>query len=293
MLIAAMPQLSDLKPRSKQLMFDLAEEAGYDMTDWRDSSNDPRGPKANPKYCYEWAYVEPGKLIILNLWHSSMVEEEGRVIQRANFRSDAEFYRKERGKAEWARRAQRLDDAIQTALRDNLPVRVVLLDGVMGNKGDRDSKSSSVKKRELDPEPWTITEYFWDTGAVELTRGILAAPYVDQFDLDQVDKSDPERRDVSGSAFVRDPAVRKRVLNRASGYCELCGEAGFRTESDSLYLETHHVIPLSEGGPDDDRNVVALCANDHRRAHFSKEWAAIRKKLLAGISQPSEFISGS
>jgi Predicted restriction endonuclease len=283
MLIADMSQLSDLKPRSKQLMFDLAEEAGFDMTDWRDSSNDPRGPKANPKYCYEWAYVQPGKLIILNLWHPSMVEEDGRIIQRANFRSDAEFHRTVSGKAEWARRAQRLDDAIQTALRDNLPVRVVLLDGLMRNKEEVDSKPSSVKKRELDPEPWTITKYSWDTGAFELTRGILAARYVDQFDLDQADKSEPERKDVSGSVFVRDPAVRKRVLNRASGYCELCGEAGFRMESGALYLETHHVIPLSEGGPDDDRNVVALCANDHRRAHFSEERAAIRTKLLAGI----------
>ncbi len=54
-------------------------------------------------------------------------------------------------------------------------------------------------------------------------------------------------------------------------------------ESGSLYLETHHVIPLGEGGPDDDANVVALCANDHRRAHFSEERAAIRKKLLAGV----------
>lgn len=278
-----MVQLSDLKPRSKQLMFDLAEEAGYDMTDWLVSSNDPRGPKANPKYCYEWAYVQPDKLIILNLWHVSMVEEDGRIIQRANFRSDAEFHRTVSGKAEWARRAQRLDEAIQTALRNNLPVRVVLLDGVMRNKEEVASKPSSVKKRELDPESWTITKYSWDTGAFELTRGILAARYVDQFDLDQADKSELQRRDVSGSAFVRDPAVRRRVLNRAAGRCELCKEAGFRMESGSLYLETHHIVPLCEGGPDEDRNVVALCANDHRRAHFSEERAAIRKTLLAGI----------
>src|SRR4051794_2647836 len=128
MVTARMPQLSDLKPRSKQLMFDLAEEAGFDMTDWRQSSNDPRGPKANPKYCYEWSYIEPGKLIILNLWHPSMVEEDGRIIERANFRADAAFHRAVSRKMEWARRAQRLDDALQTALRYNLPVRVVLLD---------------------------------------------------------------------------------------------------------------------------------------------------------------------
>lgn len=275
-----MPQLSDLKPRSKKLMFDLAEEAGFDMTDWRASSNDPRGPKANPKYCYEWAYVEPGKLIILNLWHRNMVEEQGRLVQRANFRSDAEFYRTVSRKVEWTRRAQRLDDAIQTALRDNLPVRVVLLDGLMRRKEEIDTKPSSVKRRELDTEPWTITDYDWQTGAFELTRGILATQYVDQFDVDQFAKSEPERREQSGAVFVRDPAVRRRVLRRAAGRCEFCGQAGFRMMQGALYLETHHVIPLCEGGADHDKNVVALCAHDHRRAHFAEDRAALREQLL-------------
>lgn len=277
-----MPQLSDLRPRSNQLMFDLAEEAGFDMSDWRDSSNDPRGPKANPKYCFEWAYVEPGKLILLNLWHPNMVEEEGRIVQRANFRSDAEFHRTVIHKAAraWARRAQRQDDAIQTALRDNLPVRVVLLDGVMRKKEEIDTKRSSVKLRELDPEPWTITDYNWATGAFELTRGILAAQYVDQFDIDQAAKSEPERREQKGSVYVRDPAVRRRVLRRAAGHCEFCGQVGFRMESGALYLETHHVIPLSEGGADHDQNVVALCAHDHRRAHFAEDRAGLRDRLL-------------
>ena len=264
-------------------MFDLAEEAGFDVTDWRSSSNDARGPKANPKYCYEWSYVEPGKLVILNLWHPSMVEEEGRIIQRANFRADAAFHRTVSRKVEWARRAQRLDDALQTALRDNLPIRVVLLDGVMRKKEEL-SRPSRVKLRELDPEPWTITDYDWRTGAVELARGILDAPYVDQFDLDQSAKSGPERREQKGSVFVRDPAVRRRVLRRAAGLCELCGKEGFRMTSGALYLETHHVIPLGEGGADVDENVVALCAHDHRRAHFAEDRDAIRDQMLRRLA---------
>lgn len=275
-----MQTLSDLKPRSKHLVFDLAEQAGLDMTDWRDSSNDPRGPKANPKYCYEWAYVEPGKLILLNLWHPQMDEKDGRIVQRENFRSHAEFHRTVSRKPEWARRAQVLDQAIQLALLNNLPVRVIILDGSMRKREELDASPSSVKYRELDPEPWTITEYNWDNGAFELTRGILAARYVDQFDLDQAIKSSPERRDRSGSAFVRDPAVRRRTLRRAAGYCELCGQSGFRMEGGSLYLETHHIIPLVEGGADDDHNVVALCAHDHRRAHFAEDRLAIRDRLL-------------
>lgn len=278
-----MQTLADLKPSRKDLVFDLVEEAGLDVTDWRESSNDPRGAKANPKYCYEWAFVEPGKLIILNLWHGNMVEEDGRFVERNNFRADAEFHRTVSRKSTWAKRAERLDNAIQTALRENLPVRVIINDGIMRDKGVLDSKPSHVTARVLDPEPWTITAYDWATGAHELTRGILAARYVDQFDLDQAEKSSPERRELTSSAFVRDPAVRRRVLRRAGGHCELCGEKGFTMESGALYLETHHIVPLSDGGDDDDRNVVALCADDHRRAHFSADRVAIAERLFAVI----------
>lgn len=272
-----MESLSELRPRNKRPMFDLAEMAGLNMTNWRDSSNDPRGYKANPKYCYEWSYIEPGKVIILNLWHPSMVEKDGRITLSDNFRSDAEFYRTVRHKTTWARRALRVDEAIQTALRDNLPVRVVLLDGIM--RGKEGLEPSRVERRELDPESWRITEYNRKTGDFELSRGILAAPYVDQFDLDQVEKAGPERRGASGTAFVRDPGVRRRTLLRAAGQCELCGQKGFRMASGALYLETHHIIPLGEGGADDDFNVVALCAHDHRRAHFAEDREAIRVQL--------------
>lgn len=80
--------------------------------------------------------------------------------------------------------------------------------------------------------------------------------------------------------FIRDPAVRRRVLRRAAGHCELCGQVGFRMESGALYLETHHVVPLCEGGGDQDANVVALCAHDHRRAHFAEDRASLRDQLL-------------
>lgn len=62
-------------------MFNLVEEAGFDVSDWIASSNDARGPKANPKYCYEWSFVQPGRIIILNLWFDQMDEEDGLIVQ--------------------------------------------------------------------------------------------------------------------------------------------------------------------------------------------------------------------
>lgn len=275
-----MDELSKLKPRKKNLVFDLAEEAGLEMTDWINSSNDARGYKANPKYCYEWTFVEEGKLIILNLWHSNMFVEDGRIVERGNFRADAEYHRTVTRKSAWRKRAQRIDDSLQIALRENLPVRVIINDGKMRKRETIDAEASQVTARELDPVPWTIVNYDWETGAHELARGIFAKDYVDQFDMDQATKSLPDRLEMTVRAFVRDPAVRRRVLRRSKGYCEHCGKEGFQMENGALYLETHHIISLADGGSDDEQNVVALCADDHRKAHFAKDRTAIAQKLL-------------
>lgn len=163
-------------------------------------------------------------------------------------------------------------------------MRVIVLDGVMREKEKLDSAPSSVRFRELDPEPWTVTVYDRDTGAFELMRGVLDRRYVDQFDLGLTDKREPERREITASPFVRDPAVRRRVLARAGGSCEFCGESGFRMASGALYLETHHIISLADGGADHEENVVALCANDHRRAHFAEEKAEIAERLIEVVA---------
>jgi hypothetical protein len=47
-----MIRLADLRPTRKGHVFDLVQQAGFDVRDWMASSNDRRGPKANPKYCY-------------------------------------------------------------------------------------------------------------------------------------------------------------------------------------------------------------------------------------------------
>lgn len=277
-----------IKPTARHQVFDLVQEAGFDVTDWMESSNDPRGYKANPKYCYEWSFIQPGKLVILNLWYSAMQEKDGRIVQRNNFRADAEHHRAVTRKGAWAKRAQRLDDALQTALRDNLPVRVIVNDGNQRNRHDPELRPSQVTARELDPEAWTITDYDWKTGQHELTRGIFAQTCVDQFDLDLAEKAGPQRAEITTNAFIRDPAVRRRVLARSKGKCELCGRPGFVMASGTVYLETHHVIPLAMNGLDTDSNVVALCADDHRRAHFAVDRDDIAARLSGLLRQPKK-----
>ena len=270
--------LESLKPTRKDKVFDLVEEAGFDTSDWIASAqNCP--VKANPKYCYEWAFVEPGKVAILNLWWD-MFEEmpDGSITHRHNFRADAAG---NVGKPTWMKRATRLDQAVQSAFTEGLQLRVVVNDGRKRNRGDPKSRPSRVMTRQLDAEPWTVTHYNPMTGAHVIIRGRETAPFVDQFDIAE---TEAERVEVNGFAFKRDPAVRKAALRRANGSCEFCGEPGFEMANGQIYLETHHILPLCDGGSDHVRNVAALCPNDHRRAHYAVERAAIRTELLGRLS---------
>ncbi|BBF70271.1 HNH endonuclease [Sphingomonas bisphenolicum] len=96
----------------------------------------------------------------------------------------------------------------------------------------------------------------------------------------EIGNSDPEYRERMAGQYVRDPKVRAAVLRRADGVCEACGQPGFLKPDGSRYLEGHHVIKLSEQGPDQPHNVIALCANDHRRAHFGADWKEANDSFL-------------
>jgi hypothetical protein len=68
--------------------------------------------------------------------------------------------------------------------------------------------------------------------------------------------------------YGRDQRVRDAVLQRANGRCEFCGQLGFLKADGTHYLESHHIIALADEGEDRVTNVIALCPNDHREAHF-------------------------
>ena len=88
------------------------------------------------------------------------------------------------------------------------------------------------------------------------------------------------------TGFRRSAEVAAWTLYHANGVCSLCEQpAPFVSKYGQPYLEVHHVHPLGEGGPDTVDNVVALCPNCHRRAHFSKETRAIRAKLAELVRQ--------
>jgi len=95
----------------------------------------------------------------------------------------------------------------------------------------------------------------------------------------------PERIPGNTATFRRNAMIRQYVLRRAQGRCELCGKAGFEMRDGSAYLETHHIIALAANGPDSVDNVIALCAEHHREAHFGANAEALNTKMLCIVGK--------
>ena len=73
-------------------------------------------------------------------------------------------------------------------------------------------------------------------------------------------------RTVSTKTFIRDPYIAQYAKERANGICQLCGkEAPFLDKDGKPYLESHHIVWLSQGGADSVENTVALCPNCHTK----------------------------
>ncbi|MGY8679389.1 HNH endonuclease signature motif containing protein [Bradyrhizobium sp. UFLA05-153] len=77
--------------------------------------------------------------------------------------------------------------------------------------------------------------------------------------------------------------MRDAVKLRAAGKCEYCGEVGFQCDNGMPYLECHHILALAKDGSDKMTNVIAICARDHREAHFGKNRAEIELEMIAKV----------
>ena len=83
--------------------------------------------------------------------------------------------------------------------------------------------------------------------------------------------------------YSRDPYISELAKRLANGKCELCGKpAPFKDSKGKPYLETHHVVWLSQGGSDSVDNTVALCPNCHRKMHVVADPGDVSKlKIVA------------
>lgn len=80
----------------------------------------------------------------------------------------------------------------------------------------------------------------------------------------------PKKVAVITYVYERSAYIVAEALIRANGVCEKCHSSApfVRKKDKTPYLEVHHKIRLSDGGDDRIENVLALCPNCHREAHY-------------------------
>ena len=71
--------------------------------------------------------------------------------------------------------------------------------------------------------------------------------------------------------------------------CMIC--YGFILTDGTPHTETHHVIPLSEGGDDSSENIAVVCPNCHARFHYGSTGCRIRMSDL--FFQRNPFIQST
>lgn len=310
--------LETLRPTGKWMIIDCVQSAGIDVNEWSFRKTDGRPvtlPQSNGGYCYEWSFRSADRNILLLCvwWEGLHVDSEGRICFSENLRAYADTLIQQLEKDPKNRnrtikdprinRAQHFSTTVQLAYMNTTPVRVVIVTGPVRERETEDerAKHDRATGRQLDDQPWFVESFEEETGAFSLVRsnpaplGIVAktagvdetrmqlevevvkdASVVDQFTTDER----PATYTYNGVQRYRDPSVRRRVLERSGGVCELTGVPGFSMSNGGIYLETHHIIPLSEGGLDTVENVIALTADAHRQAHFGVGWVELQARCL-------------
>jgi hypothetical protein len=80
-------RLSDIAPTTLLRVIDLVEAAGVDVSEWGEIQGGKEKAASNPKYCYEWSFVEPKKVVVLNLWYDLIDEnDDGTITRKFNMR---------------------------------------------------------------------------------------------------------------------------------------------------------------------------------------------------------------
>src|SRR3954470_7142721 len=134
-------RLSVLRPLRANTIMGLLDQDGFDVSDW--SNFGGMNPAANPRYCYNWSFEQPGERVAICLWYSGLTVQRGRITRRLK-------PWKTRGQSAlsniiWNRRNEQMLRSLRLAYEQQLPVTVILLAGK-----ESDQVASKVRLRELD-----------------------------------------------------------------------------------------------------------------------------------------------
>mgnify|MGYP003407597069 FL=1 len=153
-----------------------------------------------------------------------------------------------------------------------------------------EAPEAPVAVMEVETELGPDQEVIEATALPEITPTSYGVGVVDQFIVDD-EQSDPKL--VERYERERSAVVRQLVMARSQGCCEWCGQPGFLKHDGQVYLESHHVVPLHQDGDDNVENVIALCPNDHRMAHYGENRDTLAIEMMLRVEDRIKAMVGA
>ncbi len=102
----------------------------------------------------------------------------------------------------------------------------------------------------------------------------------DKFRTHKVYERDPKNKAILGEYI--------KIYNNS--VCEYCGKRFFLKNKEEFYFEAHHIDPVSKRGKDDVHNLIGICANCHRKAHYSIGKEKMAREMEEIVSDRKELI---
>ncbi|CAD6562185.1 hypothetical protein LMG27952_07709 [Paraburkholderia hiiakae] len=267
-----MAKKQDVKPTKKQLVREITDELGIEVSS-----------------IYDWCFKKaPAGPYLTFQWYDSIFDD-GEIVYFVD--EFTEWAEKNRSTAlpVQINRAYAVASLILDAYYKGAPLRVAVLDGITTMVGLRERDEAHL--RELDPLPW-YPHHRDEMGRIVVYRNVPQPSGFDAYLDDQAraeakgQEAAPKKpivTDTDGTAiYERDSSQVVAVKQRANGICERCEQEGFKTPQ-GRYLEAHHVIPLNCDGDDKEWNMVAICPNDHREAHYGANRDELRDWFITEV----------
>ena len=158
--------LESLRPHTARKSWTWLQRPASKSSGWafRKGAAPRSEPRANPNFCYEWAFGGDDEPTVLCVWHESL-KIEGGVICYADSLLDSasrldpivadqsqDIPVKFRASSQ-AKRAHRFDDLLKQAFQSAKPLRILLLTGDRRSREAAGFETSHVHFRSLDAEP--------------------------------------------------------------------------------------------------------------------------------------------
>lgn len=269
-----MAKKQDVKPTKKQLVRDINDQLGIEISS-----------------IYDWCFRggQDGPYLTFQ-WYDDIIDD-GENVYFLDGSTDWAEKNRSTALPVQIRRAYDVTSLILDAYYKRAAIHVAVLDGVTTMVGLREKSEAHL--RELDSHLW-YPHHRDEHGQIVVYRDV---PQPENFDGYANDiaratakgQQPPARKkptfDKSGTAiYERDSSQVVAVKLRANGVCEWCKQPGFETPR-GRYLEAHHVIPLNCDGDDKAWNMVGICPNCHREAHYGIARDKLRDDFITLVIQ--------